>query len=213
MIRRRMEAEGSLKEYSLKEFNHLYKASARRIDEVDVPAMKFLMVDGSCEGANYDDFRSGIEGLFAISAATKGAIARTHIGFEYAQMPLECLWWVKGSREYTPENVEEWRWILMIVQPEYVTSALVREVLGAMDREKILPGISKVRFGVFTEGLSAQTLYHGERRGKWATINRLRAFIERKGYEVRGRHHEIYLSDPRTMTAEKMRMILRLPIR
>lgn len=198
---------------SKKEFNRLYKASARRIDEVDVPAMKFLMVDGSCEGNNFQDFRNGIEGLFALSEGMKAAIARTRIGFQYAIMPLECLWWVRGSGDYTPDNREEWKWILMMVQPNYVTSALAREVVAAMNREKLLGGISKVRFGVYTEGPAVQTLHKGPRSEKWATMNRLRAFIEKKGLEVRGRHHEIYISDPRTMTAEKMKMILRLPVK
>ena len=198
---------------SMKEFNRLYRATTRRIDEVDVPAMKFLMVDGSCQGSNFNDFRNGIEGLFALSQAMKAAIARTRIGFEYAVMPLECLWWVRGTGEYTPDNRDEWRWILMVVQPNYVTSALAREALSTMDRSRDLPGISKVRFGVFAEGLSVQTLHNGRRADKWTTINRLRAFIEKKGYEVRGRHHEIYISDPRTLSPEKMKMILRLPIR
>jgi hypothetical protein len=198
---------------SMKEFNRLYRATIRRIDEVDVPAMKFLMVDGSCNGSNFDEFRLGIEGLFALSHAMKAAIARIHIGFEYTVMPLECLWWVRGTGEYTPDNRDEWRWILMVVQPNYVTSALAREALSTMDREKFLPGISKVRYGVFTEGLSVQTLHNGQRAEKWTTINRLRAFIEKKGYQVRGRHHEIYISDPRTLSPEKMKMIIRLPIR
>ena len=196
-----------------KEFNRLYRSTTRRIDEVDVPAMRFLMVDGSCNGNNYEEFRNGIEGLFSLSQAMKTAIARIHIGFEYAVMPLECLWWVRGTGEYTPDNRDEWKWILMMVQPNYVTSSLAREVLGAMDRDKFLPGISKVRYGLFAEGLSVQTLHNGRRADKWNTINRLRAFIEKKGYQVRGRHHEIYISDPRTLSAEKMKMIIRLPIR
>jgi len=200
-------------EDSKKEFNRLYRATTRRIDEVNVPAMRFLMVDGDCQGSNFHEFRNGIEGIFTLSKAMKAAIAKTKIGFEYAVMPLECLWWARGTEGYAPDNRDEWRWILMMVQPEYVTSALAREVLGHMDREKELPGISKVRFGVFTEGLAVQTLHNGTRSDKWTTINRLRSFIEKKGYEVRGRHHEIYLSDPRTITPEKMKMILRLPIR
>jgi len=198
---------------SKKEFNRLYRAHARRIDEVDVPAMKFLMVDGSCQGSNYHEFRNGIEGLFTLSQGMKAAIARTRIGFEYAVMPLECLWWVRGKGDYTPENREEWKWILMMVQPEYVTSALAREVLAAMDRSKALPGISKVRYGVFAEGLSVQTLHNGPRSEKWTTLSRLRAFIEKKGFQIRGRHHEIYISDPRTVTPERIKMIIRLPIR
>ena len=196
-----------------KEFNRLYRATTRRIDEVDVPAMKFLMVDGTCEENNFQDFRNGIEGLFTLSAAMKRAIAHTHIGFEYAVMPLECLWWVKAPGDYTPENREEWKWLLMMVQPEYVTSALAREVLRAMDRERQLPGISKVRFGTFAEGLAVQTLHNGPRAEKWTTIARLRAFIGKEGHRMRGRHHEIYLSDPRSMTPDRMKMIIRLPIR
>ena len=174
--------------------------------------MKFLMVDGSCEGGNYEDFRTGIEGLFALSQGIKDGIARTKLGFEYTIMPLECLWWVKAPGEYAQDNREEWRWILMIVQPEYVTSVLVREALGAMDRSKVPPGITKVRYGVFTEGVSVQTLHHGPLHEKWTTISRLRAFIERKGHEIRGRTHEIYLSDPRTMTPDRTKMIIRLAI-
>jgi hypothetical protein len=200
-------------EDSKKEFNRLYRASTRRIDEVNVPAMKFIMVDGDCQGSNFHEFRIGIQGIFTLSKAMKTAIAKTKIGFEYTVMPLECLWWVKGTDGYAPDNREEWRWILMMVQPEYVTSALAREVLSHMDRDKDLPGISKVRFGVFTEGLAVQTLHNGPRADKWTTLDRLRSFIERKGYEVRGRHHEIYLSDPRTISPERMKMILRLPIR
>jgi hypothetical protein len=197
---------------SLKEFNHLYRATTRRVDLVDVPAMKYLMVDGTCEGNNFQDFRNGIEGLFALSQAIKDGIARTKLGFEYAVMPLECLWWVKGPGKYAPGNRDEWKWLLMMVQPQYVTSALAREVLGAMDREKQLPGIQKVRFGVFTEGLAVQTLHKGPRSEKWTTLARLRAFIGKGGHQVRGRHHEIYLSDPLTMTEEDMKMIIRLPI-
>jgi hypothetical protein len=196
-----------------KEFNRLYRATTKRIDEVNVPAMRFIMVDGDCQGSNFHEFRNGIEGIFTLSKAMKLAIAKTRIGFEYATMPLECLWWVRGPGEYTAGNRDEWRWILMMVQPEYVTSALAREVLSHMDRDKDLPGISKVRFGVFTEGLAVQTLHNGTRADKWTTLDRLRSFIERKGFEVRGRHHEIYLSDPRTITPERMKMILRLPIR
>jgi len=198
---------------SLKEFNHLYRATTRRVDLVDVPAMKFLMVDGTCEGNNFQDFRNGIEGLFTLSQAIKDGIARTKLGFEYAVMPLECLWWVKGPGEYAPENRDEWKWLLMMVQPEYVTSALAREVLGNMDREKVLPGISKVRFGTFTEGPAVQTLHNGPRSEKWTTLARLRAYIGKGGHRVRGRHHEIYLSDPRTMTPARMKMIIRLPIK
>jgi len=198
---------------SLKEFNHLYRATTKRVDLVDVPAMKFLMVDGTCEGNNFQDFRNGIEGLFSLSQAIKEGIARTKLGFEYAVMPLECLWWVKAPGEYGAGNRDEWKWLLMMVQPEYVTSALAREVLGAMDREEKLRGISKVRYGVFAEGLALQTLHNGPRSEKWTTLARLRAFIEKGGHKVRGRHHEIYLSDPRTITPARMKMIIRLPIR
>jgi hypothetical protein len=198
---------------SLKEFNHLYRASTRRIDVVDVPGMNFLMVDGSCQGSNFHEFRNGIDGLFSLSQSIKSAIARTNIGFEYTVMPLECLWWVKGESEITLENREDWLWILMIVQPEYVTSALVKEVLRSMDRSTDLHGISKVRYGVFKEGLSAQVLHNGPKVKTGKTISRLEAFMEKRGYQVRGRRHEIYLSDPRTMNSDQMKTIVRIPIR
>jgi hypothetical protein len=198
---------------SLKEFNHLYRASTRRIDVVDVPGMNFLMVDGACQGSNFHEFRKGIDGLFSLSQSIKSAIARTNIGFEYTVMPLECLWWVKGESEITLENQEDWRWILMMVQPQYVTSPLVKEVLRSMDMSTELHGISKVRYGVFTEGLSAQILHNGPKVKTGKTISRLEAFMEKRGYRMRGRRHEIYLSDPRTMNPEQMKTIVRIPIR
>lgn len=204
--------KGADSPFSRKGLNHLYHASSRRIRTVKVPAMNFIMVDGSCEGSTYRDFRNGIEGIFTLSRALRTVIATTSIGIDYPEMPLECLWWVNGGGDFTPDNRGDWKWILMMVQPEYATAALVKEVLRKIDRHKAPPGIFQIRHGRFAEGLSVQMLHDGPHATKGATMKRLQSYIEKKGYHIRGRYHEIYLSDPRTIDPDCMQTIIRLPI-
>lgn len=194
-----------------KEFNRLYRSSEETVDVVDVPTMNFLMTDGPGEGDPYQDFRDSIEALYTVTYALKIVIGKSVMGFEYSVMPLESLRWTENPGS-PREGSGTRRWRLMIVQPEYVGEDLLSEVMKKV-RMKISPRkISDIRFERFTEGLSAQIMHVGPYSEETESLGRLHQAIREKGYRMRGRHHEIYLSDPGKVLPSQLRTILRQPI-
>jgi hypothetical protein len=109
-------------------------------------------------------------------------------------------------------NKAIWKWTAMIMQPEFVVAEMVAEALDEVRKKKGLPALERVRFEAYQEGLSAQIMHAGPYATEEATIARLHSFIRGNGYELNGRHHEIYLSDPRRTAPEKLKTVLRQPI-
>lgn len=100
----------------------------------------------------------------------------------------------------------------MIMQPEYVTPLLVTQALALSAQKKPLSALSRIRFAPYAEGLSAQIMHLGPYAEEAPTIEKLHAYIDEQGYRLRGKHHEIYLSDPRHSAPSRMKTILRQPI-
>jgi hypothetical protein len=100
----------------------------------------------------------------------------------------------------------------MIMQPEWVTEALTREAVEEVARKKNPPALAGIRFEAFHEGPAAQIMYIGPYCGEGPTIENLHAFIRNSGYELRGKHHEIYLNDPRRTAPDKLKSIIRQPM-
>ncbi len=105
-----------------------------------------------------------------------------------------------------------WKWTSMIVQPEHVTNEMVEDARAEVDRKKRPPALAKIRFESFEEGKCAQIMHIGPYAEEAPTIERLHAFIADEGAALRGKHHEIYLSDPRRSAPEKMKTVIRQPM-
>ena len=101
----------------------------------------------------------------------------------------------------------------MIMQPEYVTKDMFGKALEQVAKKKNPAALSKVRFENFHEGLSAQAMHIGPYSAEATTIDKIRDFIKEKGYKLSGKHHEIYLSDPRKTAPEKMKTVIRQAVR
>jgi hypothetical protein len=194
-----------------KEFNRLYWSSEETVDVVDVPTMNFLIIDGPGEGDPYQDFRDSIEALYTVTYALKIVIGKSVIGFEYSVMPLESLRWTGDSGSMVNGSGTK-RWRLMIVQPEYVGPDLFTEVMKKVEMKISPRKLPEIRFERFTEGLSAQTLHVGPYSEETDSLGRLHQVIREKGYHMRGKHHEIYLSDPGRVLPSQLRTILRQPV-
>ncbi len=193
------------------DLKHLYNPSARQVSVVDVPPINFLILDGAGDPNVSPDYQQAIEALFALSYALKFRVKKV-VGVDYAVMPLEGLWWTDDPRQFSLNNKGLWKWTAMMMQPEYVTGDLFADVLDEVKEKKGLVALARVRFETFHEGLSAQIMHIGPYAAEEPTIARLHDFIRESGYEPRGRHHEIYLSDPRRTAPEKMRTVLRQPV-
>jgi hypothetical protein len=127
-------------------------------------------------------------------------------------MPLEGLWWTPDMSKFTTEDKSAWDWTLMIMQPDQVTTEVFEDAWAKAAKKKSLAAISKVRLEHLTEGLVAQVTHVGPYAAEAPAIQRLHAFIAEQGYQRRGKHHEIYLSDPRRVDPEKLKTILRQPV-
>ncbi len=196
-----------------KELKHLYKPSAKEVVLVDTPPMNFLMIDGRGDPNTAQEYRDAIEALYAVSYALKFMIKRGEAGIDYAVMPLEGLWWTDDMSQFSTDNKDIWEWTAMIMQPEYVTGDLVDAALQEVERKKNPPALSKIRFETLHEGLAVQIMHIGPWSAEEPSIERLHAFAKENGYELRGKHHEIYLSDPRRTAPERMKTVIRQPVR
>jgi hypothetical protein len=124
-------------------------------------------------------------------------------------MPPEGLWWSDDMAAFDQGRKDEWKWTLMIAQPDLVTPEMVAEAIEAVRKRKDPPALAKLRFERFAEGKCAQIMHIGPYSEERPTIAKLHAFIAEQGSQLRGKHHEIYLSDPRRAKPEKMRTVLR----
>lgn len=194
-----------------KDLKYLYKPSSVDVSFVEVPQMNFLMIDGRGDPNTSPEYAKAVEALFALAYGLKFKVKRSDSGLDYGVMPLEGLWWMKGMSQFSVENKEAWEWTMMIAQPEYVTPELFAETSAEVEKKKGMPVLSSVRFEPYYEGHAAQIMYIGPYSEEGQTIARIHASINQKEYRLRGKHHEIYLNDPRKTASEKLQTIIRQP--
>jgi hypothetical protein len=195
-----------------RQLGDLYRAHAEPT-LVEVPPMRFLMIDGHGDPNGSATFEEAVRALYTVSYALKFRARGMDHGIEYAVMPLEGLWWIPNARVWDFDDKSDWDWTLMIMQPEVVTEDLVREVLAeTAAKKKDLAALDRIRFEGFDEGTAAQALHVGPYSAERATLERLFAFVRTAGYVPTGKHHEIYLSDPGRTAPERMRTIVRHPV-
>lgn len=194
-----------------REFTDLYQQSEQEVSIVDVPELNYLMIDGHGDPNASPEYTAGIETLFPFSYAIR-SIIKEEKGFKYVVMPLEGLWWTDDMESFTVEDKSDWQWTLMIMQPDFVTESIVKRARDNVRKKKDLPSLPDVRFESLNEGKSVQTLHIGPFSEEGPTVERVHEFIESYDYSLRGRHHEIYLSDMRRTDPERLRTIIRQPV-
>ena len=177
---------------------------------VEVPEFQYLMIDGQGYPGTSQEYMDAMETLFPVAYTLKFMIKKRQ-GIDYAVMPLEGLWWA-DDMEHFSENKDAWKWTSMMVQPEFVTEALFTEAVTDVRKKKAPAAIDKVRLEKYAEGKCAQIMHIGPYSEEGPNIAKLHAFIDENGYEKTGKHHEIYLSDPRRAAPEKMKTVIRQPI-
>ncbi|MEW6439430.1 MAG: GyrI-like domain-containing protein [bacterium] len=196
-----------------KELKHLYHASSSEVEVVEVPPMRFLMVDGTGDPNASQEFQEAVESLFAVSFTSRILMNKSREGIAHGVMPLEGLWWADEMSRIRLQDKGSWKWTLMIMQPEPVDADIVRQAVRQVFRKKNLSVLGKLRFEEFSEGSAAQIMHVGPFSQDAGTIERLHDFIASNGFVPSGKHHEIYLSDVRRTPAGKWKTILRQPIR
>ncbi len=196
-----------------KEYKQLYKASAKKIELVEVPALGYLMIHGEGNPNTSTDYKNAIEALFSLSYAIKFHIKKELELVDYGVMPLESQWWTDDIKDFSIDNKDIWKWTASIMQPDIVTNEIFEFCKEEVQQKKDLPALQNIEFGCIDDGLSAQILHVGPYSAEAPTIDKLHSFIEEQGLSFNGKHHEIYLNDSRRTAEEKLKTIIRQPVK
>ncbi|KRA41696.1 GyrI-like domain-containing protein [Devosia sp. Root635] len=187
-----------------------YKAT-RTIEAILVPEMAFVMVDGAGNPNSAPAYQSAIEWLYSISYALK--FAAKALGHDYVVPPLEGLWWADNPADFTARRKDNWRWTMMIMAPDILTQAMFAEAVAKVGA-KLGKRPDTLRLERYAEGRSLQVLHVGSYDDEGPVLAQLHDVeMPARGLTFNGHHHEIYLSDARRTAPDKLRTILRQPVR
>ncbi len=195
-----------------KELKHLYNPSSKEPVFIEVPVFNYLMVDGHGP-PDGPDAVAAIEALYPMAYTLKFTVKKEQ-DIDYGVMPLEGLWWSDDMADFTEGNRDRWQWTYMIMQPDFITPAMVDNAISEVRRKKKPAAINKVRFKVLAEGKAAQIMHIGPYSAEGPSIEKLHRLIKDAGHSFDGmkqKHHEIYLSDPRKSAPEKLKTVIRQP--
>jgi hypothetical protein len=205
-----------------KELKYLYQPSCKKVELVKVPKLQFVMVDGKIEKGKSPGtspaFAEATQAMYGISYTLKFSSKLDKKNpIDYPVMALEGLWWIEdGTFDITkPGN---WHWTLLMLQPDHITEEMFESALHkVVEKRGDSSALAKVRFESFEEGLCVQTMHIGPYAAEPPTVQRMQAFMQENGYRdlvgLGGKHHEIYMGDPRRADPAKLKTVLRHPVR
>lgn len=206
-----------------KEYKDLYLPKTKPM-VIDVPEMTFIQVEGKGNPNTSESYKKAMEILYGLSFGikmSKMSGSQPEGYFEYVVPPLEGLWWLEGNI-YTGKGElaglkDKFCWISMIRQPEFVTPEVFEWAKENLKKKNPDVDFSATKLVKFTEGLCCQVMHIGPYDDEPATIEKLQQFMDENGYAcdigVERLHHEIYLGDPRRTKPERLRTVLRHPVR
>lgn len=190
-----------------------YQARPGEFRLIDVPGLHYLMIDGQGDPNTSPVFAAAIAALYPLAYGLKFASKR-ELGKDYTVMPLEGRWWSEDLNAFTvARDKSRWNWTLMVMQPDWITEPMFRQVLDKVAAKQPSADLDRVRLEVLEERLCVQTLHIGSFDDEADLLARMHhEFIPAHGLNMVGQHHEIYLSDFRRVAPEKLRTILRQPV-
>ncbi|MEI7884906.1 MAG: GyrI-like domain-containing protein [Clostridia bacterium] len=202
-----------LKQDSKKAYKDLY-APKSTPGIIVVPPMNFILVEGEGD-PNGEDFSLATAALYSVSYAVKMSYKSTNVpaGYtEYKVFPLEGVWdLIDKNLPATVKN--NFKYQLMIRQPEFLTAELFADFLVATKKKKPNIYLEHAKFITLEEGLCCQLLHLGSYDSEPASFSRMEEFCQLNGYNRKAlTHREIYLSDPRKTVAEKLKTVLRFQV-
>jgi hypothetical protein len=180
---------------------------------VDVPEMQFVMVDGHGDPNTAQEYQDALEALYAVAYKMK-FISKKTLEKDYTVPPLEGLWWAEDMATYLTREKSEWDWTMMIMTPEWINMDIFDEAVKQVRKAKNPASLDLVHLESYHEGLSVQIMHIGSYDDEGPILAQMHSdFIPNNGFVENGKHHEIYLSDPRRVAPDKMKTVLRQPVR
>ncbi len=186
-------------------------AATRKPALVETKPATYLAIAG--QGApGGDRFTASIGALYGVAFTIK--MTRKFAGQQdYAVCKLEGLWWSDPPQDLSKLPLDKWHWNLLIRTPEFIGEEDRSQAVAVLLKRGKGEDVKRVRLENLDEGLCVQTLHVGPYEKEHETIAEMRAFAEKHQLQFAGKHHEIYLSDPRRVPPERIKTILRQPLR
>lgn len=191
-----------------------YRAPRGTFQQLQVPSLQYLMIDGQGDPNSSPAFARGIEALYPLAYKLK-FLSKLELGRDYVVMPLEGLWWADDMESFTSRRDKStWSWTLMIMVPDWLGAGHFDRAFEQATAKTPAEGIDRVRLAKLEEGLCVQTLHVGSFDEEGPVLEKMHTeAISGAGLQLVGKHHEIYLSDFRRTAPDKLRTILRQPVR
>ena len=213
-------SDPAAEKYDVKrEHPELYAPSAKEFALVDVPPMRCLAIDGHGDPNTAVSYREAVEALFGVAYAVKFGSKRA-LGRDFVVAPLEGLWWADDHGAFVAREKGAWNWTMLIVQPDWIDDGAVASAVAAVRGKAAKavnpanPALDELRLTQLYEGRSVQILHVGSYDDEAPTLARLHdEWMPQHGVTFNGPHHEVYLGDARRTAPEKLRTVLRQPVR
>ena len=205
-----------------KDLKYLYLPSPKKIELVEVPPMNFIMLDGAIEPDQAPGtsplFAENMQAIYGAAYTLKFSLKlRKENPLDYPVMALEGLWWIEDGT-FDLQKPGNWKYTIMIMQPDQVTPDAFAEALAQMRKKKgDQPVFACLRLERFHERLTVQAMHIGPYATEPETVLKMQAFMQANGCQdqvgLGGKHHEIYLGDPRRADPAKLKTVLRHPVK
>jgi len=205
-----------------KDLKYLYLPSVNKIEMVDVPPMNFIMIDGAIEPdlapATSPLFAENMQAIYGAAYTLKFSLKQLKENpLDYPVMALEGLWWIEDGT-FDLQKPGNWKYTVMIMQPDQVTPEAFTDTLARLRKKKgDQLAFSRLRMERFHEGVCVQAMHIGPYATEPETVIKMQAFMQANGWQdqvgLGGKHHEIYLGDPRRADPAKLKTVLRHPVR
>lgn len=190
-----------------------YRARQGDFQFVDIPARRYVMVDGHGDPNTSSEYADALAALYPVAYAVKFA-SKNELDRDYVVPPLEGLWWAADMTAFTSaRDKSRWHWTLLLLVPDWIEPAMVDDSIDKVARKAPPTALDRVRLETLTEGTCVQTLHIGSYDDEATVLADLHdRFIPNEGFRMSGKHHEIYLSDARRVEPSRLRTILRQPV-
>jgi hypothetical protein len=195
-----------------KQFPQYYRPKKKPVI-LDIPEMNYFMIDGKGDPNTSKEYQAAVECLYAASYTLKMKIVKkNNPENDYVVPPLEGLWYMDKMEDWSMDNKEDWLWTMMIRIPDFVSEEQIRKSIELTKELKDPVALSKLYHEKYNEGSVVQIMYLGSYADEGPTIKLMHDYANDEGYRLNGKHHEIYLGDPRKTAPEKLKTVIRQPI-
>jgi hypothetical protein len=198
-------------------YKHLYSPSPKQVQMVDVPELSYLSIEGRLEAGvrpgDSPSFAEDMGEMYGVSYALKFmSKLDPENPIDYKVTALEGLW-SSESGVFEWGKVEPWLYRLLMLQPDHISREMFDGAVAKTRAKRPSPALDRLQLERWMEGPSIQIMHIGPYDDEPRTLALMEAYASEQGLEMHGRHHEIYLGDPRTANPAKLRTILRHPVK